>query len=301
MEILDELEPQSYSQKSKYDYLADIFIVIGLALVYLVVFTFVCVFVFKIKMNTDLSFSSLDLPKLKLLNVIISIGAFLLAPLTLFFLRKYNPIEFIKLKLPKSFDTFFGVIFVLFPLLIVAGVLNQFFQNIKIPKFLEFLNSEQNQILMKKMLEMNSTNDLFVNILVIGLAPAILEEIFFRGTLQNLFSKFLSNKHLAILFTSILFTLIHFNIKQFIPMLFLALFLGYLYHITKSLWLPILVHFCNNSLAVVAYYKSNSNPLANRFIQDEVPFAHILVLPAALSIGLLFYWLIKIKKYSFNE
>ena len=47
-------------------------------------------------------------------------------------------------------------------------------------------------------------------------------------------------------------------------MLLLALFLGYLYVWSRSLWLPVLVHFINNSMAVIAIYYSNKGVISDR-------------------------------------
>jgi len=86
-------------------------------------------------------------------------------------------------------------------------------------------------------------------IIAASLMAPITEEIFFRGTLLNgLNLKYLSTK--AILLSSFLFGFIHLNPWQFIPAFFGGILFGYLYFISKNIWICIFLHFFNNSLAV---------------------------------------------------
>ena len=80
------------------------------------------------------------------------------------------------------------------------------------------------------------------------MAP-ITEEIFFRGSLlPGLSQKY--SKFNSILISALLFGLIHLNPWQFIPAFFIGLFLGWLYLITKNIYLCIFIHALNNGTAV---------------------------------------------------
>jgi len=103
-------------------------------------------------------------------------------------------------------------------------------------------------------LKMDNFTDLLANILVMAIIPAIGEELFFRGFIQNTLSGFFKNNHTAIAVTAILFSLIHFDLEGFIPRFFLGAILGYMFFWTKSLWVPIIAHFTNNALAIVISY-----------------------------------------------
>ena len=48
----------------------------------------------------------------------------------------------------------------------------------------------------------------------------------------------------------------------FLPRMFLGILLGYMFYITNSLWISILMHFANNGTAVVLYYL-NYNGIVN--------------------------------------
>ena len=84
--------------------------------------------------------------------------------------------------------------------------------------------------------------------------PAIGEEFFFRGVLQRLFSEWFRNAHVAIIVTAFIFSAIHFQFYGFIPRFLLGLFLGYMFYWSGTLWLPIIIHFINNGLAVLVAF-----------------------------------------------
>jgi len=88
-------------------------------------------------------------------------------------------------------------------------------------------------------------------VLVIGLGPGIGEELWCRGFL----GRGLVAQHgvwLGVLFTSFLFGLIHIDPWQGTMAMLMGLWLHYTYLMTRSLWVPMLLHFLNNSFAVVS-------------------------------------------------
>jgi hypothetical protein len=87
-----------------------------------------------------------------------------------------------------------------------------------------------------------------------ALGPAIFEEAFFRGGMQNILQKWTRNPWLAIGLTSLVFSAIHFSYYGFIPRLALGVVLGLLFHYSGSLWLSIAGHFFNNALVVTQIY-----------------------------------------------
>ena len=87
-------------------------------------------------------------------------------------------------------------------------------------------------------------------VLVIGAGPGIGEELWCRGFL----GRGLVGRHgwlLGIVFTSFFFGFIHLDPAQGLYAMILGLFLHFVYLTTRSLWMPILLHFLNNSLSVV--------------------------------------------------
>ncbi|TAF81977.1 MAG: CPBP family intramembrane metalloprotease, partial [Sphingobacteriales bacterium] len=92
-------------------------------------------------------------------------------------------------------------------------------------------------------------------LLMIAILPAIGEELFFRGTIQNIFTALFKNPHVAVWLTAILFSAIHLQFYGFLPRMFLGALFGYLFIWGKSIWLPILGHFLNNGFAVIMAFR----------------------------------------------
>lgn len=95
---------------------------------------------------------------------------------------------------------------------------------------------------------------LLANIIVVAIAPAVCEEMLFRGLLQSLFIKRGMNGHLAVWIVAIIFGIVHFQFAGIVARVFLGAVLGYLFYYSKTLWLPILVHAFNNAGAVLLYF-----------------------------------------------
>ncbi len=115
--------------------------------------------------------------------------------------------------------------------------------------------SEANAKRITEALLLNSEwSSLFLNIGTMALIPAISEELFFRGTIQGLIERGSKNVHIAVIGSALLFSAMHVQFYGFIPRAAMGIFMGYLYIWYRSLWLPIVVHFVNNSAAVILYF-----------------------------------------------
>lgn len=105
-----------------------------------------------------------------------------------------------------------------------------------------------------------SISDLLLNLLIIAAAAAFVEELFFRGALQQFLEKWLGNGHLAVWIGALIFSVIHLQFYGFFPRLFMGAVLGYLFLYTRNLWVPMLYHFVNNALVVtITYFFGESN------------------------------------------
>ena len=103
------------------------------------------------------------------------------------------------------------------------------------------------------------TDPLYFSIALVTIvifAPLI-EELLFRGLLQNYFSKFFKTMP-RIALTSLFFALIHCNLEQglsniiiFISLFVFSLFLGFIYEKQRSLISPIILHASFNTLNII--------------------------------------------------
>ena len=121
----------------------------------------------------------------------------------------------------------------------------------------------------RRLMENKSLLIFFVNILVISVLPALGEEFFFRGLLQKILVDWFRNPHLGIIIAAFCFSAIHMQFYGFFPRLLLGLFFGYLYFWSKNIWVPVLAHFLNNTLAVcLAFFAENFNARFNDFVGE---------------------------------
>jgi len=115
-------------------------------------------------------------------------------------------------------------------------------------------SQESNFALLEQTLNMTHISELVTSLLLVGALAAIGEELIFRGIIQRQLEQLWSNPHLAILVSSLIFGGFHMQFERILPLSFLGLILGYSYYYTQSLWTPIILHFANNGLQVIAYY-----------------------------------------------
>lgn len=149
------------------------------------------------------------------------------------------------------------IVFTILPFLNYISILNM---NMELPESMAsiekwmMLKEEQASLLLGAFLKTNSISGLLINLVVIGLLPAIGEELLFRGVILRLFKEAFRNIHVAVFISALLFSLVHLQFYGFFPRLLLGLVLGYLFIYTKNLWTPIAFHLVNNSATVIIYY-----------------------------------------------
>lgn len=147
-------------------------------------------------------------------------------------------------------------------------------------------------------LNMNNPTEFISVTIVVALAAAVGEELFFRGIIQNLFLKYWNKPHLAIWLTAFIFSYIHFQFLGFFPRLFLGAFLGYIYFWYRTLWVPIVFHFFNNFLIVAAAYLYQLNGVKiDELIETKMP--ELWTIP--LSLALIFFYVQRLYKNRLNE
>ena len=203
---------------------------------------------------------------LKWVQLIQTAALFLLPPFLMAFLWTKQPLEWLKL---KSETRGYGLwaIFLMLIALPAINLVGYFNQQMSLPAFLEPLEqwmktAEENAAhLTEQFLSVTTFDGLIINILLMALLPAVAEELTFRGVLQNLFEvkdetlKKKGNRvHIAIWCSAILFSAIHMQFYGFLPRMLMGALFGYALVWTGSLWIPILMHFTNNAMAVILYF-----------------------------------------------
>jgi hypothetical protein len=197
---------------------------------------------------------------LKFIQLFSAIGTFIIPAILIAYLFDRRPADYLALSKGVTVASALLVILVVIcalPLINYFGDLNS---HMKLPYFFSGIerwmreSEDKAAELLKHFLDMNSTADVIINVLLIAVLPAIGEELLFRGVIQRLFSEWSKNIHIGVWISAVLFSAMHMQFYGFLPRMMLGAFLGYLLVWSGSLWLPMLAHFVNNASAIIFTY-----------------------------------------------
>ena len=209
----------------------------------------------------------LSVTALKWVQFFQSTAMFLLPPLCVAYLWSERPLKWLSaypLTLPKGkgFRLGIGAVLLMLVALPAINLLSYWNQQMSLPAFLEPLeqwmktSEESAKVLTEQFMQATTLGGLIINMLLMAVLPAIGEELTFRGVLMNFFEVKGKRVHLAIWCTAILFSAIHLQFYGFVPRMLMGALFGYMLVWTGSLWIPILMHFTNNAMAVLLYFVS---------------------------------------------
>ena len=201
----------------------------------------------------------LSIASLKWIQLLQTAAIFLLPPLCMAYLWAQEPMKWLEVETFQSFKVSGTAILLMLVALPAINLLAHINQQMALPAFLEPLEQwmktaeEDAAHLTEQFLSVTTFGGLIINLLLMAVLPAIAEELTFRGVLQHLFTpKHQSSiPHLAIWCSAILFSAIHMQFYGFIPRMLMGALFGYMLAWTGSLWVPILMHFTNNAMAVL--------------------------------------------------
>ena len=198
------------------------------------------------------------LPMLKYLQIINTLGLFVFPPLLFAYFVSKTPASYLGMnRNPALISTLTGiaVIIVILPFLHWTAGINEM---LSLPEWMSGIENwmksseEQAREITTLFLSSQTVMGLMANLLMIAILPAIGEEFLFRGVLLRLFREWAGNVHVAVILSALLFSALHLQFYGFLPRFILGIFLGYLFVWTRSIWVPVIVHFFNNGIAVVA-------------------------------------------------
>ncbi len=257
---------------------------------------------FMFNSNVDLSLlmgnpNDMDINLLRTLQISSSVGMFIAGPIAFAYTNQVKPKHyyFFDTKInPALLLTVFLLMLFATPLFEWVALMNQ---KMNLPVSLKelevWMKAKELEAgeLTKKLLTMKSYGDLAINLLMIAVIPAIGEELFFRGGLQNALGQWFKNHHVAIWTTAIIFSAIHMQFYGFFPRMLLGALFGYLLVYGKSMYLPILGHFLNNGSAVVmAFVLQKQGKSLENLDQISSFNASGYLISAIITLALLFYF-----------
>lgn len=237
---------------------------------------------------------------LKYFQVIQAIGLFIVPPIILGWLFSGKIREYLFLNKSISFETIFLVIVLMFfasPFVNFIGDLNA---RMAFPEWLSGVenwmrNSEEKaEQLTRAFLKVDSYGGLAFNLFMIAFLPAIGEEFLFRGVIQRIFTKMTKSHHWGIWISAILFSALHIQFYGFVPRMLLGVMFGYLLVWSGSMWLPMLAHFLNNGIAVVAMFLIDKEMVKPEL--EEIGSTSGSYYMALISLGLVFLFMLLVKR-----
>lgn len=211
---------------------------------------------------SSMAISAESIGALKTMQIMQTIGMFVFPGFMLAYMFSMEPWKYIgfrKFNL-KSF------IFVIFTMVIALPGINFLGSlNDQIPLAQWMINMElKAEELTKAFLTTDSIAILFLNLFMIAVLPAIGEELIFRGIIQKHFASITKSQIWGIIISALIFSAFHMQFKGFIPRFALGVMFGFMYSWSGSIWLPIIAHFVNNSIATIGYMMLGTGALDSK-------------------------------------
>lgn len=232
-----------------------------------------------------------EINAIKFIQLFYTLGIFFL-PAIIFGLTKKPGQDFLKL---KNKTTVWMVLLAMAIIFLSAPAVNVIYNLNKMlnPQWLGsigkiFIESEKtNDVLTDLFLKMPHFSDFAFNILMVALIPAIAEELFFRGIIQQGLKSLFKNVHAAVWLTATVFSLFHGDLFGFLPRILLGALLGYLFLWSNSMLVNISAHFINNAAQVVMVYLFQSGASGYDAQHDESVPVLLTIIFTLVMIGLL--------------
>ena len=238
---------------------------------------FIAILVIFYYIGSSWQMANLEMGLLKTQLIIIALPVFLVLLISKNDIKKTLHLQ------GTDFRNFIIPLLAAIPVMIVAALISQV-TNLIYPIPESYLKA------LEKLVQMSEI-PFWQNLLMIAVLPGICEELLFRGFIIRGFEKrgFWS----AIIITAFLFAVLHLDPFRFLPVMMIGIWLGYLLLKTQSLYVPMLAHAANNSLAVLM--GRDYVPFLDKLMPNgELPYW--TVLPALGMIYALYLWSEKINQ-----
>lgn len=182
------------------------------------------------------------------------------------------------------------------PLVNALSIINK---GIHLPAFLKdfedalIRSSAEYQQQISTIIDMPNVFSLGANLVVMAFLPALAEELFFRGCMQQIFQQWFKRYLIAVIASAIVFSILHFDFYGFLPRVALGMILGWLFAKTGSLLPGILAHFFNNAMALVVTYIGQHAANKKDYATEDF---NIPMWTALISLVVVIYFITRLKR-----
>jgi len=187
-----------------------------------------------------------------------------------------KPVKLLGFTMQFTYKQLLLSVVIMFAAALAAGALAELNEKIPLPQsaasfFRQLENNYTEQV--EAITNIKSFGDYIISLIMIAILPALFEETFFRGGMQNLLTRSTQSHWVAIIITSVVFSAIHISYYGFLARLCLGIVLGLIYYYSRSLWLSIAAHCFNNAFAVTQMYiMLRQGKTVKEAMDDKMPF-----------------------------
>mgnify|MGYP005848765529 CR=1 FL=1 len=217
----------------------------------------------------------------------------------------------LRVKFPslKEVIIFIGGLVLLTPLLqsflyIQNFLFNKLADNISIVHELRNLIDQVDKMVQStygNLLQSNSIFEASFIVFVVAVIPALCEETFFRGFVQKSF-EYRFKPVWSILLTALFFGIYHFNPYGLFALIALGVYFGFAAYISDSIFIPMILHFLNNFMAVTAFMIFGDQELINSNVTaTEDILYHIITFAILLMLFSAFIYYVMKNYKSFQK
>lgn len=184
-------------------------------------------------------------------NALFQLFTFLLPAIVYAYLADPSPRQYLGIRPPGRKNQVAVVAVLALALIAALGPVADWLKHIDLGNKARELDRQRESFIMSYLSAGNAW-DVLRSILLIALVPAVCEELFFRGVVFRFAQSLFRRWWLSVIVSALLFAAFHNTISEFVPIFLAGLVLGWVYYITSSIWMNILLHLLFNGLQVLA-------------------------------------------------
>lgn len=241
-----------------------------------------------------------SLNSLRFIQICSQIFTFVLPPILYAMLVKERPFKSLGFKKSTILWLILGVA-MMYTILPLNSIFTEWNANIKFPeslasfeKLMQDLQENATEIMMR-FINVDTIGGLILNLFMIAGLAALGEELLFRSVIQTSLIRICKNAHIGIFIASAIFSLFHMEFYGLLPRLVLGLLMGYMYYYSRSIWIPMAMHFANNGTIVFLYYLNNIGAI-NIDVESFGETNIFVLILSIIAMVALFWFTIKLNK-----
>ncbi len=270
-----------------------IFVMVASVLIFAVAATFIAIPFFGIdsllsSVSPANGSSTENINFLKYFQVVQSVGLFVVPPFIIGYLYHGKISNYLFIDRTASWQAYVLSAVALLAALPFINFIGEINKQMQLPESLAGIENwmrnmeDAAELMVKKFMKVDTISGLLFNIFMIGMLPALGEELMFRGVFQRIFTAWTRNYHWGIWITAFLFSAMHMQFYGFIPRMVLGAMFGYLLVWTGTMWVPIVAHLVNNTMGVIGYFLINKGVITEDVEEIGVGSDQILLMIGSL-------------------